>query len=116
MTTKLAVASLVALAAAGSFAADFPVPPPRAARSAWPAGGREFTRLVRAGWRTRLPGDGVASGSLPPGTENSGVITPGCVRAWAAAGFGRVGSGSIGVTFLAKDCLHSANAPPLSPS
>ena len=50
-----------------------------------------------------------------PGTANNGVIADGGGAGASADGFGMVGSGSIGVTFLYKDRLHSANAPPLMP-
>ena len=66
---------------------------------------------VRAAGRARRPVAGVTSGEVPPGTANSGVMTPGCGPALAAADFPAVGSGSIGVTFLSQDCLHALMLP-----
>ena len=57
-------------------------------------------------WR---PGDGIISGSelaeeVLSGTANNGVIAHGCGGAAAPRRrFGRVGSGSIGVTFPVQD-------------
>src|SRR5208282_6566126 len=64
------------------------------------ADGREFVRRARPGARGPRPGDGISSGSPVSGTENKGVMAPGCGRADAAARLGTVGSGSIGGTFL----------------
>src|SRR5579875_1857531 len=82
-----------------------------------PCAGREFGRRLfrRVPLVLRYPGgwEGVLPASPISGTQNSGVMTQERETARVAGGFARVGSGSIGVTFLLR-IVFSAPMLPLS--